>query len=223
MARPRQFDETATLGAARDEFAKKGYEATSLDDLTRVTGLGKGSIYGAFGDKRQLFLSALQLYCDATLQAMHNGLSSDRPAVQKLRELFRIPDPSEGSTTSYRGCFLANSTTELAAHDHDVRGMALLTYKSFEEMLIKVVEQAQDSGDLPKTVEPAAFSRLLLTIVQGMEFLLKAGMTTGEARGIARVAETLLLQTGADSTETPHNIHARKSGFAVKAARSKKR
>ena len=193
MPRPRQFDEAAALAAVRNEFARKGYEATSLDDLMRVTGLGKGSLYGAFGGKRQLFLSALQLYCDASLQAMHDSLSSDKPAIEKLRGLFCVPDLGKGNTTSYRGCFLANSATELAAHDHDVRGMARLTYKSVEAMLISVVAQAQDSGDLPNTVEPVAFSRLLLTIMQGMEFLQKSGMVPEEIRGIACIAETFLL------------------------------
>ena len=50
MARPRTFDEQEVVAAARDEFWERGYAATSVDDLTAATGLGKGSLYGAFGD-----------------------------------------------------------------------------------------------------------------------------------------------------------------------------
>ena len=67
MARPRKFDEGAVVGAAREQFWDGGYAATSVDDLTAATGLGKGSLYGAFGDKHALFLRALDDYCvDAT-------------------------------------------------------------------------------------------------------------------------------------------------------------
>jgi TetR/AcrR family transcriptional repressor of nem operon len=62
MARPRQFDEERVLRAVRDQFWDAGYAATSLEDLMRVSGLGKGSPYAAFGDKHQLFLRALRSY-----------------------------------------------------------------------------------------------------------------------------------------------------------------
>src|SRR5258707_15488421 len=63
MARPRSFDEEEVLRAARDQFWTLGYAATSLDDLMAATGLGKGSLYGAFGSKRELFLRIVDEYC----------------------------------------------------------------------------------------------------------------------------------------------------------------
>ena len=62
MPRPRKFDESDVIAAARDEFWTRGYAATSVDDLTAATGLGKGSLYGAFGDKHGLFMRALDDY-----------------------------------------------------------------------------------------------------------------------------------------------------------------
>src|SRR6185312_14173543 len=62
VPRPRKFDESDVVAAARDEFWLRGYAATSVDDLTSVTGLGKGSLYGAFGDKHGLFMLALDDY-----------------------------------------------------------------------------------------------------------------------------------------------------------------
>ena len=67
MPRPREFDEADVVAAARDEFWTRGYVATSVDDLTTVTGLGKGSLYGAFGDKHGLFLRALDDYITSAL------------------------------------------------------------------------------------------------------------------------------------------------------------
>jgi TetR/AcrR family transcriptional repressor of nem operon len=213
MARPRQFDEEKMLAVVRDEFASKGFEATSLDDLMRVTGLGKGSIYAAFGDKHQLFLSALRLYSDATRSAMHAALSSDKPAIEKLRMLFQFPENGKSRTQPYRGCFLANSTTELAAHDCDVRDLARQTYQG---ILTEVVEQAKRDGDLARTPEPAELGRLILVVLQGIEFLRKSGMTAEEVHAIGHLAEQLLLR-GDESWE-----RAKPSSIAVAASTFKK-
>ena len=70
MPRPRKFDESDVVAAARDEFWLRGYAATSVDDLTSVTGLGKGSLYGAFGDKHGLFLRALDDYISAVARLL---------------------------------------------------------------------------------------------------------------------------------------------------------
>jgi TetR/AcrR family transcriptional repressor of nem operon len=60
MARPRKFTEEDVVTAARDQFWSAGYAGTSLEDLTEATGLGRGSLYGAFGDKHALYLRALR-------------------------------------------------------------------------------------------------------------------------------------------------------------------
>jgi len=70
MARPRKFDEAAVIQAARDQFWLHGFNGTSLDDLTDVTGLGRGSLYGAFTDKRTLFTKALHPYTEQLLLAV---------------------------------------------------------------------------------------------------------------------------------------------------------
>ena len=64
MARPREFDETQVLEAARDAFWSTGYGGTSIDDLTTATGLGKGSLYAAFGGKRELFERVFTEHCE---------------------------------------------------------------------------------------------------------------------------------------------------------------
>ena len=74
MARPRKFAEGEVVTAARDEFWTRGYAATSVDDLTAATGLGKGSLYGAFGDKHGLYLRALDDYIASSLDEVRAQL-----------------------------------------------------------------------------------------------------------------------------------------------------
>jgi len=215
MARPRQFDERAVLTAVRDEFASKGYTATSLDDLTRATGLGKGSIYAAFGDKRGLFLAALELYANSTLEATRAALSADRPAIERLRSLFDRPCPVRGRRSSYRGCFLANSTTELAAIDAEVLTLARGIYRAVEELIIEVVRDAQRNGQLDRGLNASELGRLILAIMQGEEFLEKAGMPMRDLEGIGRAARALLFQ---DASTSPNGA-AIEADFAQKRRR----
>src|ERR1700733_14070568 len=93
MARPRMFDEQEVLDAAREAFWTNGYTATSLDDLTAATGLGKGSLYAAFGGKRQLFDRLFGDYCAG--------------AAAETQQLLRGPDA--GAYGRLRAYVLANA------------------------------------------------------------------------------------------------------------------
>jgi TetR/AcrR family transcriptional regulator, transcriptional repressor for nem operon len=195
MARPRKFDEAQVLDAVRDEFWARGYAATSLDDLMRVTGLGKGSLYGAFGGKRQLFLKVLSQYADRRVEGARQLLSGDGSAIDRLRAVFDPPEsPVAGAGPAGRGCLLANSSTELAARDAEVGECARQTYQAVEDLLVGVIEQAVAEGGLPATTEPRALGRLLLAVQQGSEFLDKTGMDPAALRQIGRSAVNALLR-----------------------------
>src|SRR5215469_2318213 len=87
MARPRNFDDTAILRAAREQFSATGYAGTSVGDVMAATGLGKGSLYGAFGDKRELFLRVFDDYCAESLLGLRDALDvPEAEAYQRLRE-----------------------------------------------------------------------------------------------------------------------------------------
>src|ERR1700754_3990018 len=87
MARPRKFDETEVVAAARDEFWTRGSAGTSVDDLTTATGLGKGSLYGAFGDKHDLYLRTLDDYIASSLDDVRAQLRD--PAFSAYERLAR--------------------------------------------------------------------------------------------------------------------------------------
>jgi TetR/AcrR family transcriptional regulator, transcriptional repressor for nem operon len=195
MGRPRKFDEAQVLQAARDEFWQKGYAATSLDDLMKATGLGKGSLYGAFGDKHQLFVKVLNDYAHETSDGVCEAIGRDERAIDVLRNFF-LPDPavdSEGAVKASRGCFLANSSTELAARDPEVIGCARATYQAVEDCLTNGVARAVAEGDLPEDTNPRELGRLLLTILQGQQFLLKTEMSPEALREIGRSTADRLL------------------------------
>lgn len=198
MGRPRKFDEQQVLRAARDEFWRKGYAATSLDDLMKATGLGKGSLYGAFGDKHQLFLKVLSSYAHETAEGVCGAVAGGDRAIEVLRSFF-VPGPQDavaehhGPVAPSRGCFLANSSTELAARDPEVTGRARATYQAVEDCFTHAVAQAVADGDLPEDTNPRELGRLLLTIQQGLQFLTKTEMTPEAMREIGRATVDRLL------------------------------
>ncbi|HEY0471838.1 MAG TPA: TetR/AcrR family transcriptional regulator [Kribbella sp.] len=203
MGRPRKFDEEKVLRAARDEFWRNGYASTSLDDLMKATGLGKGSLYGAFGDKHQLFLKVLSSYAHDTADGVCGAIASGDRAIDVLRGFF-YPGPAvtapdeDGPVAVRRGCFLANSSTELAARDPEVTGCARATYQAVEDCFTNAVAQAVADGDLPEDTNPRELGRLLLTIQQGLQFLMKTEMTPEALREVGRATVDRLLPLPAE-------------------------
>jgi TetR/AcrR family transcriptional regulator, transcriptional repressor for nem operon len=176
MARPRQFDEERVLRSVRDQFWAAGFAATSLDDLMRVSGLGKGSLYAAFGDKHQLYLRALRSYNDANAGALRNLLESTPRAVDGLRSFVMLPVRAADEVATRRGCFMANSTSELAAADPEIKAEATRTYEQMTAVVAEFVVRARDEGDLPADTDAIETARALLTAELGIVFMGRTGL-----------------------------------------------
>jgi TetR/AcrR family transcriptional repressor of nem operon len=194
MARPRQFDEKQVLRAVRDQFWTAGYAATSLDDLMRVTGLGKGSLYAAFGDKHQLFLRVLRDYVDSGHALLRRKLTEAPHAVDVLHDYLTRPAGEDAQ----RGCFIANSTSELAAADPDVLAEARRTYEQRTTIIAGGIARAQAQGDLPADTDPQDLAAQVVATQQGIVFMGRTGMDVTQLRATAESLTTRLLG------KTPH-------------------
>ena len=195
MGRPREFDLDQALSAARDQFWLHGYAATSIDDLLDVTGLGKGSFYGAFGDKRKLFLRVLNEYAAGRLAATRKAHRGAPRAIDALRDLLE-PDFRP------RGCFLVNCTFELAPEDAEVSKLARETFDTFEEIFAETVRRAVAEGDLPSSTHPRELATTLLAVMQGQESLARTGLNRVALRNIGRKAALALLGVAEASKKT---------------------
>src|SRR5215813_886116 len=103
--RPRAYQPDIALGKALDLFRKGGFAATSLDDLSAATGMNRPSLYGAFGDKRELFIKSYQRYRDDARAAMTNVFRDEMPIRQRLARIYAIALDIYLSGESPRGCF----------------------------------------------------------------------------------------------------------------------
>ncbi|WP_223762186.1 TetR/AcrR family transcriptional regulator [Corallococcus sp. AS-1-6] len=189
MARPRTFDEAQVLRAVRDQFWNKGYAATSMDDLMQATGLGKGSLYGAFGDKHQLFLKVFDAYCVSSVESVKKTLEGpDAGALERLRQYLLGVATASASPTNRRGCLLARGTSELAAQDGQVADRALETLRGLEVAFVRCLEQARAQGDLAPQADPKRLGAMLLGVHRGLEAVGKAGMDEATLRGMVETA-----------------------------------
>ncbi|WP_432562404.1 TetR/AcrR family transcriptional regulator [Kineococcus sp. SYSU DK003] len=185
MARPRSFDEATVVRAARDTFWTKGYAATSLDDLTAATGLGRGSLYNTFGDKEQLFHRALEDYCAAADEGLRADLTGPGSGRAKVEGWLRASAESVAADEERRGCMLAKSTAELASRDPVVVARAHATLDLFQDLLTDCLEQARREGELLADADPRGLAGMVLAVGRGMEALGKAGASAEELRRIA--------------------------------------
>src|SRR5947207_8429451 len=120
MGRPKQFDPDEAMQEAMEAFWERGYAATSVNDLLDEMGLNRGSLYGTFGDKKQLFLAALDKYYEQRMEDFHRLLDEPPSAKTALRNLLEFVADDCIAETGKRGCLAAKAAMELAPHDKDV-------------------------------------------------------------------------------------------------------
>lgn len=193
MARPRSFDEAEVLRAARDQFWAGGYAATSLGDVMAATGLGKGSLYAAFGDKRDLYLRVFDEYCTDVVRGTERALGPGRgDAWDRLCAYVRGVAESTADDTAHRGCLLANGPAELSGKDEAVRDRARVALERLEDLLVACIAEAQGDGRIDADADARQLGALLLAVLRGVEALGKAGRDPASLRAVAETAIGLL-------------------------------
>jgi TetR/AcrR family transcriptional repressor of nem operon len=195
MARPREFDEDEVLRAAGEQFWSTGYAGTSMDAIAAATGLGKGSLYGAFGGKHQLYVRVFDGYCADIVNSVGRQLDGpDDQAFERLCGHIRAVAAKTAADTIRRGCLLAKGTAELSEHDADVAARARRTFDSLEEALSGDIQAAQRHGDVDPAADPHQLADLVLAVLRGIEALGKAGKDEATLHAIAETAISVLPQ-----------------------------
>ena len=187
MARPREFDEAEVVQAARDQFWLHGFSGTSLDDLTVVTGLGRGSLYAAFNDKRDLFLRALDDYATTVMgQVLADLRDPEKSGRDRVVDHIRVITKLLTADTKGRGCLMAKSATEMGATDKEVARRVRKWLDGYQRDLAAAIRVGQHDGDIDPDVNPDELALLILALLRGAEALRKGGMPP---RAIAAVAD----------------------------------
>jgi len=180
--RPRAFDEAAALRAALTVFWEQGYEATSVDDLTRAMGLSRSSFYACFGSKHGAMLAALRHYADDSLARLDAVATAEHSPCTAVRAMMRA---MVHTRDGHCGCLMVNCIGELAARDAEIAGVIEQHLARVEALLASTIARAAP-GDA------ADRARALLSLTLGAITLRKAGVSWERIDAALDRAEPLL-------------------------------
>ncbi|MFX3649560.1 MAG: TetR/AcrR family transcriptional regulator [Paenibacillus sp.] len=175
MVRQREFDTDKALDAAMHTFWDKGFEASSLSDLTTAMGIQRPSLYAAFGDKKELFETALRRYTTQHAAQVRARLQQGSSVREAFRGLFEHIGAEGNMTDPSHGCFCINTMVELAPHDPK---FAVLTreHQMYLGVLFKeTIERGQQSGELSVHLNASAIAQSLVVSMIGLTVLMKSG------------------------------------------------
>lgn len=169
-------------------FWQRGYDATSMDDIVRASGVGKQSLYDTFGDKRALYLAALDLYATQRAQLLRDALDapgSPRAAlVALLRNLAKtIGDPAQP------GCMLTDAAADACVDDEAVQQCIARGAKVLEKTIRTLLERAEEAGEIRPDQNLRAKARGLVATVSGLRLVTRP---TGDARMLADILDDAL-------------------------------
>lgn len=190
MARPRTTSNETILERATELFWRKGFEATSIGDLVAATGANRFGLYGEFGDKRELFLRALDHYADSFVDGAFGKVEATGASLAAIRGYFaELIDLAEEWGLPGPGCFMANAMTEIAPRDKAVRAKVRAHFERLSRGFARALANARDAGELPAGVDAKAFAHFLAVAAQGLWSFSRICRDAGELR---RYVATLL-------------------------------
>lgn len=200
MGRPRQFDESDLLDAATELFWSQGFDDTSVEDVSRRTGVGNGSIYAAYGNKRGLFLAAFERYCERRARFVREVIgSAPGSARAAVRTLFQAIIDDCAAQPDRRGCLMLNSIAQLSGRIPEVVSIGARTTTAMEEGVAERFSAAArlDNGDIDEAVL-SAHSANVVMVAQGLIQLSRLGIPRQRLREIADVSSQAVPSTWAD-------------------------
>jgi TetR/AcrR family transcriptional repressor of nem operon len=191
MARPIAFDESAALDAAIEQFWHQGYRASSVRELASSMGICGTSLYNSFGNKRSLFIKALERYLDRSLRARIRRLQT-LPPKQAIRTFFDEIIERSLKDRARRGCLLINSALEVAPHDRKLGVEIAQRLTEIEDFFRDRIMAGRADGSIPKRVDADNVARLLLGVLLGIRVLARSRPERALLEGMARPALALL-------------------------------
>ena len=180
MPKHPKFDEQEVLRRARDLFWRKGYAATSIQDLEQATGIKRSSLYNSFGGKRALYERTLREY----QRESRRSLPAPGPrAPARLKAMLRRAIVRGDDTPL--GCYLVNATTELAETDAQMERFVADNRESLVARFREFLAGAQGQGELSPTADPEALANFLFAGYNGLQVAVQTGMGRPELCAVA--------------------------------------
>jgi len=187
MVRPREFDRDEALGRALRVFWAKGYASTSTEDLLAAMNIGRQSLYNAFGDKRKLYLEALERY-QGESTAGHierlNGSASPLAGIEALLLGLVADDEDERAL----GCMGVVAMSEFGAADPELVALRNKVAPRLSKRLVERIREGQAAGEIDTDLDARQAAAFVLMTMQGIQLAARGGSDAKSLRALARFA-----------------------------------
>jgi TetR/AcrR family transcriptional regulator, copper-responsive repressor len=195
--RPRAYQPEVALGKALDLFRKDGFAATSLDDLSAATGMNRPSLYGAFGDKRELYIKSYARYRADARAAMIEIFRDDMPIRKRLARIYAVAlDIYLSGEAGPRGCFTVMTAASEAVADPEIRAMVLEGFAELDKAFAACFRLAKEKGELPASADPHVLAQLASATIHTIAIRARAGVPRKELEAIVKGAIDVIVGAG---------------------------
>jgi TetR/AcrR family transcriptional regulator, copper-responsive repressor len=191
--RPRAYDPDQALARAMDVFWREGFSATSLDQLSAATGMNRPSLYGAFGDKRELYIKAYDRYRLRARERMAEVFGADLSLRALLQRVFGIAlDMYLSGTDGPRGCFSVMTATSEAIFDPEIRNMVVSGIAEMDKAFARAFKLAQQRGELSASADVGALAQIATATIHTIAVRARAKVPRKELEAITNGAIDLI-------------------------------
>ena len=176
MPRTLEFDPNDALEKAMTYFWQHGYEGTHMRDLADYMGISKSSFYNTYGDKHQVYISALNAYLEQEYGELKNLLETNPPPDVLLPALFFNVSARSTSELAGQGSFLVNAAVERAPHDPETRTVIADHYRRFSDLLSEYFTRKQSEGIIAATYRPRLLAHGLISNLYSLGVLARLNL-----------------------------------------------
>jgi TetR/AcrR family transcriptional repressor of nem operon len=173
-------------------FWQRGYEGTSIDTLEIETGIRRGSLYNTFGDKRGLFLAAMDHYLDGYVAERLATLSDGESPKRAISTFFEDVASFTLGEGRGSGCLVTNTLVELAARDREIGRKIETSFAAIENRFYDAVQAAQTAGEIPEAKNTRALARFLVNSLHGLRVMAKLDPDREQLRDVVAITVAAL-------------------------------
>lgn len=182
MSRTKTFNETLVLQKAMELFWKQGYTATSPADIVSALGISRSSLYGTYGDKRNLFIRSLQHYITTLSAGLIEIFRSSDDAISTLQEVFNNITCSKGNDMNRYGCFVVNTAIEFGNNELDINKILKDNDQNIIQVLSDLLERCQQNGKVVNMIPSSQLARYIYNNIAGLRVHIRMGKSSDELK-----------------------------------------
>jgi TetR/AcrR family transcriptional repressor of nem operon len=195
MARHRKFISEEVIDKSIDVFLSRGYEATAVKDIVEATDVHPGSLYNAFGNKKDIFMLALERFVEVSQFNINLADAETAPPRAAIEKLFHDLVECTDQRGSVGRCLISKAAMELGGVDEDITAWLKTVFEKSEDLLCQMVERGQAEGEFLSPRPARELAQFLATTVQGMQLMSRFDGDKEKFQAIAKMALTILDQT----------------------------